>query len=213
MLISKSKQLLVEGVDDRGAVIGLMKHHVEWADNKWPVFIDAVGSVEEILDKAYLNTKLKESGLEILGVMIDADDKPDSRWEHIHSICQPLFPSLPDALPKGGLVVDGPTGLRFGLWMMPDCESSGMLESFLRYMVPTHAEPLWNHAKSSFAGAKAIGSSCRDAHVDKAHIHTWLAWQDPPGERLGIAITKKMLDPQASTAAPFVNWFRELYRV
>ena len=211
----KPKQLLVEGEEDKFAVVGLMEHHVSWSNNKAqaPVFIEAAGSVSEILNATYIRTKLKESGLEILGIMIDADDHPDTRWSSLRSTCLPTFPTMPLALPASGLVVQNESGLRLGFWLMPDCSSSGMLETFLRHLVPDPAEPLWQHATASFDAAVLLGATCRPVHTDKAKIHTWLAWQDPPGDSLGRALTKKTLDPQASDAVAFVAWFKQLYLI
>ena len=209
----KPKQLLVEGADDKFAVVGLMEHHVPWPNDKTkaPVFIEAAGSVSEILNPTYIRTKLKESGLEILGIMIDADDDPCARWRSLRSTCLPTFPTMPLALPAGGLVVQNASELRLGFWLMPDCSSSGMLETFLRHLVPDPAEPLRQHAAASFDAAVLLGALCRPVHSDKAKIHTWLAWQDPPGDSLGRALTKKILDPLATDAAAFVAWFKLLY--
>ena len=208
----KSKQLLVEGQDDKFSVIGLMEHHVLWPNekNRWPVFVDAVGSVSEILNTTYLRTKLKESNLEVLGVMIDADDEPAARWQSFRSICAPAFPNLPLELPADGLIAHDASGLRLGFWLMPDCSSGGMLETFLRHLVPESANSLWRHAEASFTTACSLGALCRPVHADKARIHTWLAWQNPPGETPGHALTRKTLDPNAPTAMAFVSWFKKL---
>lgn len=209
----KSKQLLVEGIDDLLAVVGIMEHHVAWPreKNRAPVFIDRAGSIDELLDTTYLHTKFKESGLEILGIMVDADDRPGGRWQSFRSLCRDIAPNLPDELPKNGMIVDCQMGLRLGFWLMPDCASEGMLETFLRYLVPTSTESLWVLAQRAVREAKQAGALYRDTHTAKANVHTWLAWQDPPGERLGMAATKKIFDPHAGAAAPFVSWFIELY--
>jgi hypothetical protein len=47
--------------------------------------------------------------------------------------------------------------------------------------------------------------------LPKAFLYTWLAWQDEPGQHPGAALTRKILDPHAASAVPFVNWFRQLY--
>ena len=213
MIITRPKQLLVEGQDDKFAVVGLMEHHIPWPDRpaEPPVYIDSVGSVSEILNANFLRTKLKESGLRALGVMIDADVEPKARWDSFRSTCRRTFPDIPDALPSGGLITENALGHRLGLWLMPDCSSSGMLESFLRHLVPEPDAPLWAHAESSFEAARRIGSPCRAVHSDKARIHTWLAWQNPPGESLGRALTRRTLNPSAKTAAAFVAWFKQLY--
>jgi hypothetical protein len=212
----KKKQLLVEGEDDKAVVIHLMRNHgVDWPsiDSQWPVTIHASGSVEKIIATDYIPVKLKESELEILGVMLDADDKFEARWARVRTLAVPFFPCIERDLPADGLVIENDDGKRLGVWIMPDCSSCGMIETFLRHLVPDDAPELWDHAQAAFSRAKELGCPCHDVHVDKAHIHTWLAWQHPPGERLGLALTKRILDPSAPSAAPFVRWFKRLYRL
>ena len=205
----RPKQLLVEGEDDKFAVIGLMQYHVPWVPP--PVYIESTNGFTNLLEGTFLLTKLKESGLETLGIVVDADDNPVGRWNKFQSIFQPVIPGLPSVMPGDGLIVTTAQEIRVGLWMMPDCGSSGMLETFLQYLVPDLAAALWQHAEASFQTACSLGAPCRSAHHDKARIHTWLAWQDPPGESLGRALTRKTLDPTAPTAAAFVAWFRSLF--
>jgi hypothetical protein len=91
-----------------------MEHHVEWPNrpSEPPVYIENVGSVSEILTPSFLRTKLKESGLSVLGVMIDADLEPRARWDSFRSSCSTTFPDMPDALPSGGLITQNASGLR-----------------------------------------------------------------------------------------------------
>ena len=58
-------------------------------------------------------------------------------------------------------------------------------------------------------------NSCRfkEAHVAKARIHTWLAWQEEPGKPLGQAITKKFFDSSAPQAQQFIDWIRNLFEL
>jgi len=58
-----------------------------------------------------------------------------------------------------------------------------------------------------------MGAACHESHVPKAELYTWMAWQEPPGQSPGLALTQRILDPQAKYAGPFVRWFRELYRL
>jgi hypothetical protein len=116
-------------------------------------------------------------------------------------------------MPETGLILCDNNGVRFGAWIMPDNKSGGMVETFCRCMVPTAAEPLWQFAETSFRESQNHGASWRDVHMEKVHIHTWLAWQDPPGERMGAAITKRILDHTAAACQPFVQWFRDLYQL
>jgi hypothetical protein len=42
-------------------------------------------------------------------------------------------------------------------------------------------------------------------------MHTWLAWQEPPGARLHEAVRNHALDPRAPLARSFVDWMKRLY--
>jgi phosphatidylethanolamine-binding protein (PEBP) family uncharacterized protein len=86
-----------------------------------------------------------------------------------------------------------------------------MLETFLALLVRDTDSKLWVHAANSFETARSLGAPCADSHHDKARIHTWLAWQEPPGASFGLALTKRILDPDAPSASAFVAWLRKLY--
>ncbi|MGO4884719.1 MAG: DUF3226 domain-containing protein [Bryobacteraceae bacterium] len=208
------KILIVEGVDDKHCVIGLMKHHIDWpeASDGWPVWIEVGNSVDEILVPAYVTTEIKASNAKIVGVVLDSDLTAAGRYDRVRQLCTSLFPSMPAAMPKQGLIVHN-EDKRFGLWVMPDNSSPGDLETFLRYLVPEKQNALWHQACQSVAAAVSAGADCRSAHIMKAQLYTWLAWQDPPGYSPGLALTRKILDPQSEYAAAFVRWFRELYQI
>ncbi len=209
------RQLLVEGPDDLYAVVELMKRNgIDWPDRKVdpPVFIKPLQGVGAIMKAPFLGDLLKQPGLKALGIMIDADDEPGRRWSWFRDqLTVRRFRDLPDAMPATGLIVENPDGLRVGLWLMPDCGSAGMLETFLAFLVPETESALWDHATASFEQARTLGAPCGDSHHDKARIHTWLAWQDPPGTSFGLALTRKILDASANGATAFVGWFRQLY--
>lgn len=211
------RQFLVEGTGDLFAIVALMKKNgVAWPDGKDdpPVSIKHTGGVDAIMRAPFLGGELKQPGLKVLGIMIDADDEPETRWQWFRNLLAARqFRDLPDAMPRDGLIVEDTDGLRLGLWLMPDCSSAGMLETFLALLVPGIDSGLWNHAGAAFEQALSVGAPCLDAHHDKARIHTWLAWQDPPGTSFGLALTKKILDPNALGAAAFVTWFKQLYRL
>ncbi len=112
-----------------------------------------------------------------------------------------------------GLIIKNNDGKHFGAWIMPDNQKLGMIETFLRYLVPGNQAALWSHAERSTADALDHGATYKHLHSDKARIHTWLAWGDPPGERFGTALLKKILDASAPSATPFVKWFKDLYQL
>ncbi|MFB6098456.1 MAG: DUF3226 domain-containing protein [Salinibacter sp.] len=47
----------------------------------------------------------------------------------------------------------------------------------------------------------------------QARLHSWLAWQDPPGELIGRSIRRETggLDPHSDLAERFVDWIRRLF--
>jgi hypothetical protein len=209
------KQLLVEGVEDLHSVCGIMRAHIAWSaePKEYPVYITAGGGAAEILAARLIALKLKERFTRILGVMLDADEKPKNRYGHIRSQCLPDFPNMPDDLSSEGLVLENGSGKRIGVWIMPDNITSGSLELFLRHMVPAESAHIWNHAINSTASAKRLGAPYHDSHCDKANLYTWLAWQNEPAQRAGEALAKKILDPHSLSAAAFVKWFKDLYQL
>ena len=190
-----------------------MKHHIDWPKDKesWPVFIDVGHSVEQILDKDFITASIKESTTNTLGFMLDADGDAAARYSSFRHHAVPFFPKMPRDLPPSGLIADNDDGKRLGLWIMPDNASKGALELFLRFLVPDDSSALWQHSVKSVSEARQLGSKCRDCHVDKANLYTWLAWQDEPGQTPGLALTRKILDPNSTYATPFIKWFLELY--
>ncbi len=218
------RKLLVEGESDKRVIPELVEHNgILWAVNKgeYVVTIASLNGVDNF-HEALLNTELKASGLEILGLIVDADDDPLARWVKIRDICRKtaLHPSIPDDLPPGGLVIpperSGDIVQRpgFGLWMMPDNRQEGMLETFLTLLVPDHTtDPVWRYVKVAVDKARNKGAPFIREHSYKARLHTWLAWQKPPGRQLHEAIRDKVLDPKAPESKPFMEWFRALYNL
>ncbi len=208
--------MLVEGEDDKFAIIELMGHHTHWPNDKTkaPVYLQAIGSANDILADGFIPLKLQESGTKVLGVVLDADVEFDRRWARVKQVCRSVFDDVPDDMPKRGLILqDQAEGPRFGVWIMPDNQHRGMLETFLQALIYERSAPLLAYAKSVVLEARAQSAPCREAHIAKAEIHTWLAWQDPPGQAFGRAITSLTLDPQCAAAEPFVSWFLNLYRL
>lgn len=208
--------LIVEGPDDKHSVIGLMKGHIEWPEDHkaWPVFVEEGKSVDEILRAGYLATELKASNVRTMGVVLDADDHAAGRYQRLRDLLLPIFPTLPPELPVEGLIVESlEDGKRFGAWIMPDNRSVGSMETFLERLVPASSANLFVHARQSSSDARTIGAPYRDVDQTRALIYTWLAWQDPPGQSPGIALTKSTFDRNLPASSTFVTWFRELYQL
>jgi hypothetical protein len=210
------KKLIVEGNDDKFSVASLMGFYVEWPDQKEkaPVHIDGGNGAEEILSNKFLITELKAPGLQVLGVMLDANgNSAQERYGTIRYQVSQTFPHLPDDLPADGLIAENLQHLRFGVWIMPDNAFTGDLELFLKELVPdVGVSQSWKYAVDVVDVARTQKNCpCRPAHVSKANLYTWLAWQEPPGQSPGRALTQKILDPHCDKAKPFVQWFMKLY--
>jgi hypothetical protein len=216
MAKSHTKFLLTEGKDDAFAIASLMSHYVTpWGhrEEQWPVKIEAAGSVTELLNAVYISSWFKRAGLEAIGILLDADEDFEGRWASIRRTCLPLFDDLPTDIPSEGLISIKAGAPRLGVWIMPDNGSAGMLETFLTYLVPDSNRQVWEHAIESCERARDMGAPFRQPHLDKAHIHTWLAWQDPPGDPFGVAIKSKCLNPDCPAATSFAHWFLDLYQL
>lgn len=209
------KRLVVEGSDDLHSVVSLMRAYIDWPQDPqhWPVYIENGLSADEILADGFLTAKIKAADTQMLGVMFDADTNPTGRYTRFRTRLMGLFPTLPDVLPGGGLIAENDDHKRVGLWIMPDNQQAGDLEAFLRLMIPSDAEHIWQLSMRSAEEARRIGAPFRDCHSMKANIYTFLAWHDPPGQHPGMAITKRALDPHAHCAVPFAGWFRQLYNL
>jgi hypothetical protein len=91
---------------------------------------------------------------------------------------------------------------------MPDNSSKGILEDFLRFLVPK-GDVLLPYAEETVQGLPEKRFSENDR--PKALIHTWLAWQGDPGRPFGQAITARFLQPDVKEAAVFVEWLKSLF--
>uniref|UniRef100_UPI00405641A5 DUF3226 domain-containing protein n=1 Tax=Candidatus Electronema sp. TaxID=2698783 RepID=UPI00405641A5 len=214
--MTHAKVLLVEGEEDKRVIPQLVEANgVKWGEKKgeWIVEIKSLGSVEKLLDKEEISIQIKTpENLKILGIILDADDCPADRWQSIRNCLIKIYPDIPQQLPSTGLIHPGE--IKLGIWMMPDNKERGMLETFLQFLLPETGKALWQFTEQSCLQAKEQGAYFKDCHSDKAKIHTWLAWQNPPGLQLHQAVMKESIFPPASPqAAVFMQWFRELFEV
>ncbi len=206
-----ARVLLVEGKEDLRVIPELMEANGVLWPKKPPVYIRDCDGYSKLADTDLIATELQASGLVALGIMIDADENPTNRWQSIRNVILKSVPDLPATLPKTGLIHSASNGIKLGIWIMPDNSLRGMLETFLAYLIPADDQTIWSFAQTSVAQAKQQGARFTDANLDKAHIYTWLAWQDPPGRQLHQALQQRILDPKHPEAEGFVTWFKTLY--
>ena len=206
-------KLLVEGATDKLVIAYLMEQNgVAWP-KAYPVFIKPYGGVDEIMRPRVVEAEFKESGLEALGIVVDADGDAAARWDELRTSLGRDFAGLPDEIPAEGLRVVHAGKPRFGVWIMPDNRSEGMLEDLLVRLIPSDSAALYEMARECVGEARSNHAPFRDVHERKAEVYTWLAWQDPPGLRLHEAVNHRVLDPTRPESSRFVTWFRDLYRL
>ena len=131
--------LLVEGKEDKWVIPQFMEKFIPWGERheseKWPADIVDFDGVEPLLKPGVIEAELKSPGLTALGVMVDANTDPVGRWDRIRARAIAAMPAIPATLPPDGLVMQNEEGLRFGVWLMPDCSAKGMLETFLALFI------------------------------------------------------------------------------
>jgi hypothetical protein len=203
-----SNLLLVEGTSDYGVITNLWaRHHPGHA----PFVVDPRFGLAN-LREAFTGLLLG-SGIQRLGVVVDADEAVETRWPGFYQVLvERGYRPVPKVLPSTGLVIHRPERNvpLVGVWVMPDNETGGRLEDFVSFMVP-EGDKLWEHAGSAVDAIPDELRRFKPAHRAKAHVHTWLAWQKEPGVRLGPAVERRLLDANIPQASAFVAWLQRLF--
>ena len=148
----------------------------------------------------------------IIGLVVDADNPSlDAKWQSISAKINPHGYTLPDRPASGGTILDSSSGgPRLGFWLMPDNQTSGMLEDFCIRMMPIGARLF---IEETLQQAKNAGlATFKDVHLSKAIVHSYLAWQDEPGRPLGQAITANTLAEHSPTSEQFAEWLSSLFQ-
>ncbi|MEI7668595.1 MAG: DUF3226 domain-containing protein [Pseudomonadota bacterium] len=206
--------LLVEGNDDLHAVAALLEHYglgnTKNAETYKPVKIEACKGFTVVLE--FLGTGFKS--VNNLGVIVDADDSLNEQWNKIRAILlNKELGNVPVEFPKTGLIIDNTQEdrKRVGIWIMPNNNLNGNLETFAKTMLPDD-KGLFNYAQEVVTEAKTKGADYKKQYTEKAEIYTWLAWQEEPAQSIGRAITKSLLEPKNSQYAnDFIKWYKDLF--
>ncbi len=220
--------MLVEGPDDWNVFFHLIKHHyladqltVTRRGDYRPQSENTSAAIKHVLfdvvqgDSMFkpksLSAQLKASGLERIGIVVDADTDLQSRWL---KLCDALprigYTDLPTAPVPSGTIIEQVNYPTVGIWVMPDNRLPGTLEDFVGFLRPAD-DTLWTRAGEAVAQIPSQERLFKPQMTIKAHIHTWLAWQEEPGTAMGQAISKRYLDATSSHALLLVDWLRRLF--
>ena len=214
MQTHNSRLLLVEGKDDEHVVKQICNVHN--LDVSWTIEPakghDGGEGVEYLLTQ--VPVRLKASGIERLGVLIDADENAQSRWESLRDkLWNAGYKEVPRNPSPSGTIVDLSDDFgtkRFGVWIMPNNKLPGMIEDFLAFLVPAD-DMLMPQVDQFLAGIPPSPQRFMDIHLPKARIHSYLAVQRDPGKPLGLAVTYGYLDAKRETVSPFLKWLRGVF--
>lgn len=150
----------------------------------------------------------------VVGFVLDADSPLTDRWRAVRDQLREAGVESPESPPPEGFVGTSERyKSRVGVWLMPDNEHDGKLETFLQMLIEEN-DPLIDHATAATDQANTLGAAFADVDRLKAILHAWLAWQEEPGCPYGTAIRARFFRRHDSPAAVrFVAWFRRLYAV
>lgn len=150
-----------------------------------------------------------------IGILIDMDYQEDSRLpikkQNLNQLSAALNPhgfSLkPQASDDKGLYFDNPDfDNPIGIWIMPNNDSEGYLESWIKSCIQDKKA---NHFQHAEAFVDSLGTThFKASAITKAKIYTWLAIQPKPTQDLSRCLLPKynLLDTSSSNYKNFREW-------
>lgn len=165
--------------------------------------------------RSYLSQQLRLTGdLKRLGVVVDADLDFEARWQSLRDVLvKSGYTDAPKQADPAGLILEHATNPeekpRVGVWIMPNNQAAGSMEDFFALLLPAD-DLLWERARLCVEQIPLEERLFKDAFI-KAHVHTWLAWQERPGLPMGKAISEQYLNADAPHALQLLDWLRRLF--
>lgn len=198
------KKLLVEGNNDQHVILALC-NRFEIAENFDIIDSKSIGNLF-----LQIPVRFKQSEVNTIGIIIDADTDIKSRWLSLSALLKSERFTVPDNIPTDGLVISA-NDKKVGVWIMPNNSSNGMLEDFISFLVPKD-DQLLTVANDTLNSIEEKGlNKYAMVHKSKALIHTWLSWQDDPGTPMGLAITKRYLTTDENICLQLMNWLKSTF--
>ncbi|MCK4660560.1 MAG: hypothetical protein KAV82_13650 [Phycisphaerae bacterium] len=209
----KQSKLHVEGRDDECSIEHLlMRHGIN--SKLWPTLFPSIElqyGVEKLLDGLEVSVRVSTDCVN--GFVLDADEQLQERWKAVSNRLRKVGIDAPGQAPPEGFIGESSKfGSRVGVWLMPDNQTDGKLEDFLRTLIDER-DPLIGCAEQATDTAKTHGARFPDVDRIKAILHTWLAWQKEPGRPYGTAIRARFFRHDSDAANAFVVWFKTLYKI
>ena len=202
-LLPPRKLLLVEGGTDYHVVKHLSRKAA------LPDFcVHDKGSVDNVLRA--IATEVDVDGRLALGVLVDADEDFNTRWNKIAGSLRSVGIETQDRFQEAGTIIDDvPRKPRVGIWVMPNNKSAGEIENFLFRMVP-NGDPLWPLAQNYIGRIPNKYRKFVRKKQLRAGIHAWLSAQERPWQP-GMAITTGDFRIDNRLCRRFTNWLHQLF--
>ena len=201
MVIRPPKLLLVEGRDDEEVVRRIRDGYpdvpafeVEKREG-WPEIVKELGP------------DLNAPGRIALGIMVDANLSPEDRWQAISDRLIRHNVQTPSRIGPTGIIINHDP--RVGIWLMPDNNSEGELEDFVRRLIPS-SDPIWPRAQGYIDSIPEVERKFTSKKALRAQVHAWLATRSRP-RLMGTAIAAGDLDTTVPIAQCFVAWLCRLF--
>jgi hypothetical protein len=198
-------KLLVEGNDDQHVVWAICK---QFQIKQTFDVIDLEG-IDNLMED--LLVRPKQADISRLDIVLDADTDSRGRWQQVQDKLTKFGYQLPDSPNSLGTIVAAKEMPQVGVWLMPNNQDPGMIEDFIRFLVPAGDERLALAEETIDALEARSLQQYIPNHRAKALIHTWLAWQKNPGTPLGQAITKRYLTTDTALCQQFATWLNRLF--
>lgn len=197
--------VLTEGKNDCHVILALCQAH----DIPESFGFFECGSDEKAIRKMSALVSGSEKP-ERIGIVLDADN-PNlaGKWQSLKDKLSKAGYSVPGNPDPKGTIVEAEDKPKIGIWLMPNNQLDGKLEDFCAELANQDA---LNYARECVATAKERSfTTFKSEHKSKADIHTYLAWQDEPGNPLGLAITATALDAKHPLAKDLANFLEKLF--
>ena len=154
-----------------------------------------------------ISGEIKVSDRLAVGILVDANSDLTDRWKDVRDKIMEANIQVPTNPNLDGTIIEGTP--RVGIWLMPDNESSGELEDFVKQMIPTD-DPVWPLSQRYIDGIPQANRKFSDHKKLRAQLYAWLATRKDP-EKMGLAIKAHDLNVDGILCKKFVAWLMALF--
>ena len=147
-------------------------------------------------------------GRRAVGIVVDANDRPGSRWTAVTDRLRKACPGMEFGdLSASGSIIDGEP--RIGIWLWPDNGTPGEIEDFVAEMIPRD-DPVWPLSEGYIEGIPEKHRRFAPRKARRAKLHAWLAARKDP-RLTGTAIEAGDLKVDGALAVRFAEWLEKLF--